>query len=91
MQSVTPPRLFPTPTHFRVLVLAILLVAVDTLPVFLLGAGAVTIGAEVGFDATGLGYLTAVFFLTAGLLSAPIGRLVESIGWRRALSTVCGH
>ncbi len=85
MQSVTPPRLFPTPTHFRVLVLAILLVAVDTLPVFLLGAGAVTIGAEVGFDATGLGYLTAVFFLTAGLLSAPIGRLVESIGWRRAM------
>ncbi|MDH3500304.1 MAG: MFS transporter, partial [Acidimicrobiia bacterium] len=77
--------LFPTPTHLRVLVLAILLVAVDTLPIFLLGAGAITIGDAIGFGPTGLGYLAAAFFLTAGAVSAPIGRLVERIGWQRAM------
>ena len=76
---------FPTATHVRVLALAILLVAVDTLPIFLLGAGAVTIGRELGFGATGLGYLTAAFFMTAGVVSSPIGRLVERIGWQRAM------
>ncbi len=62
-----------------------LLIAVGTLPVFLLGAGAITIGKDVGFRAGGLGYLTAAFFLTAGVVSFPIGRLVERIGWRTAM------
>ena len=81
----TPSPLFPTPAHARVLILSILLVAVDALPAFLMGAGAVTMGEDIGFGASGLGYLTAAFFLTAAAVSTPIGRVVERIGWQRAM------
>jgi cyanate permease len=83
--ATTRTRLFETPTHVRVLVLAVLLIAVNTQPVFLLGAGALQIGRELGFGATGLGYLTAVFFLTAGVVSSPVGRVVQRIGWQQAM------
>jgi MFS family permease len=69
----------------RLIVLAILVVTAATQPVFLLGAGFVSISAELGFGATGLGVLTAVFFLTASATSAPLGRVVERIGWQRAM------
>jgi MFS family permease len=83
--TVTAIPLFPTRTHIRVMILSVLIVAVDALPVFLLGAGAVTMGAEIGFGATGLGYLTAAFFLAAAAVSSPIGRVIERIGWQRAM------
>ena len=36
-------------------------------------------------QAVGLGVLTAVFFLTASVTSAPLGKAVERIGWQRAM------
>lgn len=68
-----------------VIALAILVVAASTQPVFLLGAAYLEIGPELGFGPTGLGLLTAGFFLTASVVSAPLGRVVERIGWRRAM------
>lgn len=64
---------------------AILIVVVSTQPVFLLGAGFLSIGPEFGFGATGLGLITASFFLAASLASPPFGRLVQRIGWRTAV------
>ncbi len=69
----------------RLIVLAILVVTAATQPVFLLGAGFISISDELGFGATGLGVMTAVFFLTASVTSAPLGRVVERIGWQRAM------
>ena len=69
----------------RLIVLAILVVTAATQPVFLLGAGFVSISRDLGFGATGLGVLTAAFFLTASLTSTPLGRVVERIGWQRAM------
>lgn len=69
----------------RLILLAVLVVTASTQPVFLLGAGFVTMSDDLGFGATGLGVLTAAFFLTAGMSSAPMGRLVHRIGWRRAI------
>ncbi len=75
----------PVPNQARLLLTAILIVTVSTLPVFLLGAGFLQIGRELGFGPTGLGALTAAFFLTAALASAPLGRIVERLGWQRAM------
>lgn len=64
---------------------AILVVTVSTQPVFLLGAAYLQMSDEFGYGPTGLGVLTAVFFLTASLSSTPLGRVVERIGWQRAM------
>ncbi len=69
----------------RVLVVSVLLITASTQPVFLLGASFFDIGPEFGFGPTGLGALTAVFFVTAALASVPLGRVVERIGWRTAM------
>ena len=50
------------------------------LPSFLLGAMAVQVGRDLGFDASGVGYAFAVFFGAASLGSAPLGRLTEGRG-----------
>ncbi len=72
-------------TPWRLLLLAILIIALSTQPVFLLGAGFVQMSDELGFGATGLGLLTALFFLTASATSTPLGRFVQRVGWRRAM------
>jgi len=69
----------------RLIVLAILVVTAATQPVFLLGAGYVSMSEDLGFGITGLGALTAAFFLTARVASTPLGRIVERIGWQRAM------
>jgi MFS family permease len=69
----------------RLIALSILVVTASTQPVFLLGAGFLEVGEEFGFGPRGLGVLTGVFFLTASLASAPLGKVVERIGWRRAI------
>jgi MFS family permease len=69
----------------RLLVLAILAIAVSTQPIFLASAAIGSMGDEVGFGPGELGVLTAVFFLTAGVSSAPLGALVARLGWRTAL------
>jgi MFS family permease len=74
--------------HFipwRLVFLAIGVVVVSTQPVFLLGAAFLSVGEEFGFGTTGLGVLTAAFFLTASAASAPLGKVVQRIGWRRAM------
>lgn len=70
---------------WRRLILSILVVALSTQPAFLLGAAFLQLEADIGLTPTTLGVLTAVFFLTASLSSAPFGRLVERIGWRTAM------
>ena len=69
----------------RLLALAILAIAVSTQPIFLASAAIGSMGEEIGFGPGELGVLTAVFFLTAGVASAPLGALVERLGWRTAL------
>ena len=75
-----------SPIPWRLLFLAVLIVSLSTQPVFLLGAGFLQIGDELGFSATGLGALTASFFLTSSLTSAWLGRVVHRIGWRKAIT-----
>lgn len=70
---------------WRRLSLAVLSVAMSTQPVFLAGAGFVALSDDIGLTTTSLGAATAAFFLAAGIASAPMGRLVQRIGWRTAL------
>jgi len=69
----------------RLLAVSVLLVSTSALPVFLTGSSIVQMGAELGFGVGGLGFLAAAFFLAAAVSSTPTGRLVQRIGWRRAL------
>jgi len=75
----------PTRLPWRLIAVAIAVVVISTQPVFLLGAAFLRIGPEFGFGTTGLGALTAAFFLTASAASAPLGRVVQRIGWSRAM------
>ncbi|GEL17948.1 MFS transporter [Pseudonocardia asaccharolytica] len=52
------------------------------LPVFLTGALAVQISAELGFDPAGLGLVVALYFGVSALTSLPVGWLVERFGSR---------
>jgi MFS family permease len=69
----------------RLLLISVLTITASALPVFLVGAAFIQMGPELGFSAAGLGVLTAVFFLSSALASAPLGRVVERIGWRTAI------
>jgi MFS family permease len=73
------------PSTARLLVLAVLVVTTGTQAVFLLGASFFQIGPELGLGTVGLGALTAAFFLTASITSAPLGRWVQRVGWQRAM------
>lgn len=74
----------------RLILISVLVVTVSTQPVFLLGASFFSIGPEFGLGPVGLGLLTAGFFLTAAASSAPLGRWVERVGWRRAMTVNVG-
>ncbi|MEX2376365.1 MAG: MFS transporter [Dehalococcoidia bacterium] len=52
------------------------------LPLFLLGALAVSIREELGFSETALGIAVSVFFLTSAIVSVPGGRLSDRLGAR---------
>jgi MFS family permease len=67
------------------LVLAIMLVALASLPLFLLAASFLRLEEDIGLTSTRLGVLTAAFFLTAAITSAPLGRVVERLGWKTAM------
>ena len=73
------------PLPRRLLFLSVLVISLSTQPVFLLAAGFFEIGSDLGFSTTGLGALTASFFLTAAAMSPIMGRLVQRIGWRSAM------
>jgi len=70
-------------------VLSVLIVALSTQPVFLLAAAFIQLEDDLGLSITGLGALSATFFLTAAIASAPLGRVVERIGWQRAMKINC--
>ena len=70
---------------WRRLALAILIVALSSLPVFLVGATFLQLEQAIGLTTTGLGAVTAFFFLTASITSAALGRVVERIGWRASM------
>ena len=70
---------------WRRLLLAILLVALASQPVFLLAASYLQLEEEIGLTTTRLGVLSAAFFLTAAIASPPLGRLVGRIGWQSAM------
>ena len=70
---------------WRRLSLAILIVALSALPVFLVGATFLQLELDIGLTTTGLGAATALFFLTASISSAALGRVVERIGWRASM------
>lgn len=60
-------------------------VVLASLPVFLIGATAVLVRAELGFDERALGVLIAAFYAASGLISVPGGAVGDAIGARRAL------
>jgi sugar phosphate permease len=76
----------PSSLPLRRLLIAILIVMVSTLPVFLTAAAYLQLEADIGLTTPSLGAVTAGFFLTASLTSTPLGRLVDRIGWRLAMS-----
>lgn len=65
-----------TELPWRRLALSILIVALSSLPVFLVGATFLQLKREIGLTTTGLGAVTALFFLTAAITSAPLGRVI---------------
>lgn len=56
----------------------------SALPAFLTGALGVQLRDEVGLSATDIGFAMAASFTTAAVCSAPMGRLAERLGPRRA-------
>ncbi len=74
---------------WRRLLLSVLIVTLSTQPVFLLAAAFLQLEDDLGLSITGLGALSATFFLTAAIASAPLGRVVERIGWQRAMKINC--
>ena len=70
---------------WRRLLLAILIVALSSQPVFLLAASFLRLEDDIGLTTASLGVLTAAFFLTAAITSAPLGRVIERIGWQSAM------
>jgi len=70
-------------------VLSVLIVTLSTQPVFLLAAAFIQLEDDLGLSITGLGALSATFFLTAAIASTPLGRVVERIGWQRAMKINC--
>lgn len=59
---------------------AVAVTTVSVLPVFLTGALAVQISAELGFDPAGLGLVVALYFGASAVASLPIGWVVERFG-----------
>lgn len=72
-------------SQLRLLVLAVLLVTLSTLPVFLVGAAFFQIGPELSIGPLGLGALTAAFFFTSAAVSTRLGKWVERVGWQKAM------
>jgi MFS family permease len=69
----------------RLMALGILAIATSTQPIFIAAAAIGSMGDELGYGPGRLGVLTAAYFITAGFFSAPLGALVERLGWQRAL------
>jgi predicted MFS family arabinose efflux permease len=68
------------------LVVATVSIALAALPVFLLGALAVFIRAELGFGEAALGVSASLYYLTSALSSVPGGRLTTRVGVRNSIA-----
>ena len=62
---------------------AVAITTSTVLPVFLLGALSVQVGAELRFDPAALGLVVSAYFGVSALVSLPVGKLVERLGSRR--------
>lgn len=80
-QAHDPP---PTRRVVRTIAAAAVSTTLGTLPVFLLGALAVLVRADLDFSETQLGAAATVFFGTSTLCSLPAGRVAERFGAFRA-------
>lgn len=69
----------------RTLTLAMTGTVVSVLPVFLVGAHATGIRAELGFGAAGIGLAVAAFRLGAGVSAVPLGRATDRRGARSSM------
>ncbi|MFC5949224.1 MFS transporter [Pseudonocardia lutea] len=67
-------------TALRVGAGAVAITTSTVLPIFLTGALAVQISAELGFDPAGLGLVVALYFGVSALVSLPVGKIVERLG-----------
>jgi MFS family permease len=72
----------PTGGGRRQVAAAFLVALVGLMPVFLTGALSVQMRRSLGFGDVGLGVATGIFFLSAGLASVVLGRVVERRGIR---------
>ncbi len=68
----------------RVVSSAFALTVLGGLPVFLVGALAVQIREDLGFDRAALGWLFLIFFAVSGVGSIPAGYTVDRMGTRRS-------
>ena len=69
----------------RAIVAATLTATLASLPVFLVGATAVTLRQDVGFSTGGLGVAVATFWAAMALTGAPSGRIVQRVGARPSI------
>ncbi|NMI00384.1 MFS transporter [Pseudonocardia acidicola] len=76
--AAAPPR--EAPGALRAASGAVATTTATVLPIFLTGALAVQISAELGFDPAGLGLVVALYFGVSALASLPVGWLVERFG-----------
>ncbi len=70
----------------RALALATLSITLGAIPVFLLGALAVFIRAELGFSEALLGLLASAYYASSTVMSVPGGRLTERVGGRKGVA-----
>lgn len=68
------------PVPARVVVAGSLALSVTVVPAFLTGALSGRIGDDLGFGAGAAGAAVAAFFVGAGVLAVPMGRLTERVG-----------
>lgn len=73
----------PGASHLGVIAMSIV---ASILPVFLIGTLSVRIRAELGYGETVAGLVLAAFFGASALVSSRLGRWVDEVGPRRALS-----
>lgn len=77
----------PAATARRGLAAVAVAIVAAILPVFLLASLSVEVRADLGYGETTAGLVLAAFFGASALVSARIGRWVDRVGPRRALST----
>jgi len=71
---------------YAILAAGTLSIALGALPVFLFGAMAVLIRAELGFGEVALGAVASAYYASSAVLSIPGGAIAERLGGRRGMA-----